>query len=355
MNEVRQITFFDDVPVEELTERQLLARNEHISIRNNAQAARASIIACLTSLKRMRDEKLYKEFGFESFENYTLTAHNIGERQAYNWITVVEKNTPEFLQAHESMELTKLIAISSLPEEVKEKFVAENAVDDMSTREIAAAVKGMKEISEGKQTSLAETMAQDMAESLKRQAEAEEAAALTEEEIERRAKGRAEELLKEADEERISLEEQYKAEISDMKKKQEKIIAAAVKDAVEKAGKESAALKDAANKRAKQAQEEAEKAKKEAESAKAEADKLKADADKVKSYKDQAERAADEKAALEKQIKLSANPELTRFKFLFEAFQESAARLAEQLSKLDDENRAKCKNAIKAIIANWEI
>ena len=59
-----------------------------------------------------------------------------------------------------------------------------------------------------------------------------------------------------------------------------------------------------------------------------------------------------EKAAVEKQIKLSADPEFTRFKFLFEAWQNSMSALIEQLGKLDSEKQEKGKAAIQKA---WEV
>ena len=58
----------------------------------------------------------------------------------------------------------------------------------------------------------------------------------------------------------------------------------------------------------------------------------------------------EEKIAIEKQIRLSADPEFTRFKFLFEAWQNAFAAMAEQLSKLSEDKQSKMKQAIKTVL-----
>lgn len=62
------------------------------------------------------------------------------------------------------------------------------------------------------------------------------------------------------------------------------------------------------------------------------------------------EAAEAEKAAIEKQIKLSADPEFTKFKFMFEQWQTSTMALKAQLDKLDTEKQEKCKGGIEAVL-----
>jgi predicted nucleic acid-binding Zn-ribbon protein len=88
----------------------------------------------------------------------------------------------------------------------------------------------------------------------------------------------------------------------------------------------------------------------------------KAAEEKAQKAEEQAKRAAEleaqiaaaqaEKDAAEKQIKLSADPEYTRFKFMFEQWQQNMSALVEQISKLDADKQEKVKQAIRKV---WEV
>lgn len=60
-------------------------------INANTQLAAESLVAVGRDLKAMRDEKLYTEFGCETFEEYCEAKTQIKQRQAYNFIKCFEK------------------------------------------------------------------------------------------------------------------------------------------------------------------------------------------------------------------------------------------------------------------------
>jgi len=303
-----QITFFEGIETTALTDRQVVARNEHQSIISNANAARSNMIACCQSLKRIRDEKLYTEFGFNEFEQYTESAHSIKLRQAYNLISIVERNSEEFLQANAKLGLTKLIAISKLPDEQKQEIIEGGKIEDMSTREVTEEVKRLQDELAQKDVEINEKQAQ---------------ISLLEDKID-------EEKRKEVKSTTIS---------GDLINKKAKEIADEQIKAINKQRKEAENRAKLVEENAKQTAEQLETAKKELE--------------KAKVYKELIDQAEAEKEAIKKEMAISVNPELIKFKYIFEKFQNVLAELNEQLNMLDENDRDKCQTAINTVLERW--
>ena len=94
--------------------------------------------------KKMRDEKLYIELGFENFDDYTQKVLNMGERQAYNYIRVYEKYPPQQLENYSEIGVTKLGYLIDIPVTEREEFIESQGVDNlktMSTKEVEELVK----------------------------------------------------------------------------------------------------------------------------------------------------------------------------------------------------------------------
>ena len=73
-----------------MTAEQQEAAAMHFEIVQAAKTAVNSLLDLGRKLKRMRDSGRYKDLGFSSFAEYTEAAVGIKQRQAYNYITVVE-------------------------------------------------------------------------------------------------------------------------------------------------------------------------------------------------------------------------------------------------------------------------
>ncbi len=86
----------------------------HYEILSAAQAAAESLLALGRKLKRMRDSGGYRHLGFESFEQYTETAVGIRQRQAYNYINVVEKVPAQLVEENSAAGITKLALLAKL-------------------------------------------------------------------------------------------------------------------------------------------------------------------------------------------------------------------------------------------------
>ncbi len=82
----------------------------HAQIMANGQVAASALLEFCKGLKRMRDEKLYTELGFDTFEDYTEKLAGIKSRMAYHYISCYENLGTTFLQSNANLGITKLIA-----------------------------------------------------------------------------------------------------------------------------------------------------------------------------------------------------------------------------------------------------
>lgn len=286
-------------------------------------------------LKEIRDMRHYATLGYSDFGRYTEEQHGIGERQAYKYIRIFERLGAEFLNLNSKIGVTKLLELAVLDRDERDKLLSEHNTDelaDMSVSEVKQLVDGAQEL-HGQM---------DMFDAI---IEADKPETPSETDIEARLR---EKIEAEYAEQIAELESKVMtdAELADFRREAEKEAAAKTSDAVKQLKADLKAAKDGKTA--------AEKARVAAETAKAEADKkLKEFADSEKQLKELKERidaAEAEKAATEKQIRLSADPEYARFKYMFERWQADTHALVEQLFKCDESKHSKLIEAIKKVM-----
>lgn len=150
------------LPDDELTEGQKTFLAVHNEMVMAGRKATDCFIVMAQNLKRMRDEELYRAAGYETFKDYVEDALNIKERQAYNWINILDLNS-EYLQSNASLGVTKLALIASAPETVQAQVMADETTADKSVRELTAELKRLEaeNASKTEQLSLTETQLSD--------------------------------------------------------------------------------------------------------------------------------------------------------------------------------------------------
>lgn len=126
------------------TERQNRAAQLTQRILANGSIAANSMIEMGRDLKAVRDERLFTELGFGSFEEYCEKKVGIGKRHGYNFIQVYEKFGEEKLQQLQGLGITKLLEIAKLDDEDAEDLMRNNDVFGLSTRELSAEVEKYK-------------------------------------------------------------------------------------------------------------------------------------------------------------------------------------------------------------------
>lgn len=94
-----------------------------------------------TALKEMRDNKLYKEFGYQNFEDYCKNEFGMTRRNAYRYISSVENINPQFVTSMSQIGMTKLSLLATISQEqqveIAEKVDLENTTVKKLKEEIA--------------------------------------------------------------------------------------------------------------------------------------------------------------------------------------------------------------------------
>ncbi|MBR3868979.1 MAG: hypothetical protein IKM66_06660 [Clostridia bacterium] len=319
MNDI--ITFENNTPTKRAEAEYL-----HYEILRNGNDAAEAMCSLAMNLKKMRDERLYEELNFDSFEDYTEKAVGLKKSQAYDYIKALESLGEDVFRSTGRLGITKVKVLCVFSPAQAEQFVQENNVDEMTVKELRAKVEELTR--QGEQLSLD----LDNAKSLND----EELQKLRDEiydlEVANEHLEEENEALKNQPTE-VAVREPSDAEIAEYSKNAVETATAEyeqkLKDAEKSRKSAEKQLKDAEKKHS----EELKKAKEDAlktarEEASKENSQLANEIAKVKQHS----------AELEKQLKLSASPEITRFSFYFEAVQNDVNKLLEALSKIEDEN-----------------
>lgn len=119
-----------------------------ISIKTHAKSAQEHLFEVCKGLKEMRDGKLYKELGYQNFEDYTENEIGIKRRQASRFIKIAETFDSENVTPVSHFGSTKLYLLTKLDEEERTEFIENNNVNDMSKRELEAKIKEINRLKE---------------------------------------------------------------------------------------------------------------------------------------------------------------------------------------------------------------
>lgn len=312
----------------------------HAQIMANGQVAASALLEFCKGLKRMRDEKLYTELGFDTFEDYTEKLAGIKSRMAYHYISCYENLGTTFLQSNASLGITKLTVLSKLSPVDRYELAESGEAESLSVRELEEKVKELtsakeqlsflntetKEKAEETEKSLKEQLqkALEETENLKAQLEAVESDnEITEEEREA--------IIAEA-ERKVHIK--HCSEISDLKSKSETKIAL-LRQKLSKAEEKAQKAKE-------EATAEAERAAKEQLSAEYE-ERFAALSGESKKYKTELEK-------LRKEQQLDFDGKTAEFQFRFKNLQseiKACLALTEEIFTDDEEKAEKLKAALK--------
>lgn len=307
----------------------MLDREEAIQldqqIKVYANMAWQNLVESCKCLKRMKDTEGYKSLGYETFGEYTKASLNIEERQAYTYISTIEKQGEAFLQSNASLGITKLSLLNAIPDIEREEFVESYDLAGMSVKEVKQLVEDNNHKAEQIDMLTAEldeaikscesaktklnTVREDTADEL---AEAAQRISELEDELERERSKPTEVAVAEPDEETL-----------------DKIRTAAADAARKEAEKTAKAEKKELKEKLKAEQEKAVAAA--AEQAKKDIEDYKAKCAAADSARAEAISRAEE---LEKQLAVASSPETTRFTFYFEALDADYQKILSSLAEI---------------------
>lgn len=294
-------------------------------INANAQTAAESIVAVGRDLKAMKDEKLYTELGYSTFEDYCKEKAHISLRYAYNFIKTYE-TYGEQLATIQHLGITKLVAMTALEPEERKALIESGKAAELSTRELEKKIEEM----------------QKKCDQLTLELEAAESKETEASETETLLIKKNEELFKELEALKSVQSRQEQAADSEKEK---------LKSEVELLKKQN---KDLSNIYAKESSDKQKKLEEDAAKNQREAEKK--HAAEIERLKEQIAEA-EKKAALQATAKKQAPPDTQkeRVKFFCEECLRSFNSALEATENVDDkETKAKCRQAISTIVKKME-
>lgn len=283
----------------------------HYEILRNGNDAAEAMCNLAMNLKRMRDERLYTELGYNTFEDYTENAVGLKKSQAYDYIKALENLGEDVFRSSGRFGISKVKVLTAFTPAEAAAFIDENDIDGMTVKELKSKVEEL--------TSHGEQLSMEMAQS---KSTSESEIKKLQDDI-RKLKAQNAQLETENDELQhrpieVAVREPSQAEIAEYSKT---AVEQAIAEREKKHAEEIKKIKVAARKEAE-------------ERVKSVNSQLAEEISKIRQHS----------AELEKQLKLSASPEITRFSFYFDALQSNVKNLADTLSKINDvETAAKLK------------
>ena len=106
--------------------------------------------------KKMRDEKLYKELGYKSFEEYCENETGMARRNVYKYIQIVERLPQQFVTLKSQIGKEKLYLLSALSDEQRDEVVQSADLESTTVKELKAKIDELTKENEETQTELAD-------------------------------------------------------------------------------------------------------------------------------------------------------------------------------------------------------
>ncbi|MDO5559390.1 MAG: DUF3102 domain-containing protein [Oscillospiraceae bacterium] len=113
-------------------------------IKANAQAAQESLYEVCKGLKEMRDGKLFKELGYQSFEEYAENEVGMTKRNANRYVAIADMYASGETALSQNLGVTKLALLATLSEDERAEVVEKSDVETISSRELEEKVKALK-------------------------------------------------------------------------------------------------------------------------------------------------------------------------------------------------------------------
>lgn len=320
-----------------MTAEQQEAAAMHFEIVQAAKTAVNSLLDLGRKLKRMRDSGRYKDLGFSSFAEYTEAAVGIKQRQAYNYITVVESLPARLIEENAAAGVTKLALLSKLNPEDREDLTGDTLAH-ITVAELKKLVEERDAMAQQlnlfQQEEQVETVAEVEAEPI-------DADAIRRQAIEETRQQMAAEFA----EERAKLEAAHAAEINEATLKAEKAAAAEVRKA----------KADAKQKAKEETEKQVAQARREAAQEAAAQQEAKDRAALVQAQ--QAEAEARERAeAMAKQLAASSDEDGVRFFLLFEQLTDKVDAMRELAATMQEKGKtdqaSKFMGALRGALAD---
>lgn len=128
-----------------VTDKYTEAYNLNVRICVNAQMAQQNLYEVCKGLKEMRDGKLYKELGYQNFEDYAENEVGISRMQCHKYATIADTFDENVNTSLHKIGVSKLYLLAKLDEPQREKIQQTVNVEEVSVRELKAEIDKLNE------------------------------------------------------------------------------------------------------------------------------------------------------------------------------------------------------------------
>lgn len=116
----------------------------HQKIIVSANLAQQNIWDMCNGLKTMRDNKLYKELGYQNFDDYCETEVGFNRTQAHKYISIIE-NTSENVYSSKHLGVSKLYLLSTISEPEQAEIAEKLDLESTTVKQLKAEIDRLKD------------------------------------------------------------------------------------------------------------------------------------------------------------------------------------------------------------------
>lgn len=129
----------------EITAQKQQAIELHQKILVSANLAQQNIWDMCNGLKTMRDNKLYKELGYQNFEDYCENEVGMKRRNVYNYISIVEKINTKNVQTFAQISKSKLMLLATISEPEQAEIAEKLDLENTTVKQLKAEIERLKD------------------------------------------------------------------------------------------------------------------------------------------------------------------------------------------------------------------
>lgn len=113
-------------------------------IKVSAQLAQQSLYDMCMGFKEMRDSKLYKELGYQNFEDYCEQEAGMKRCNVHKYIAIVEKLPQDFVSPVKQIGVKKLYLLTTLSDEERTEIAHNTDLESTSFRELEQQIRQIR-------------------------------------------------------------------------------------------------------------------------------------------------------------------------------------------------------------------
>ena len=123
------------------------AEQIHNRICDNFAIVEKTLYEICVDLKSIRDNKYYKMFGYDTFEQYCLENFNLNRRTVYRYISVAENLSNDFVtsMSQNGVGITKLDILSRLTDEERTELIQTTDIEHTPVKQLEQKSKQIKD------------------------------------------------------------------------------------------------------------------------------------------------------------------------------------------------------------------